>query len=101
MASSFVENDGSPTLETSPLPLALTISHIFDHPAREASLASPARGRVVPSSCPEGTPTDPDVQISRIRLLGTWARYVGRVCAGLGSGKRFTIRYIVAQERPR
>jgi hypothetical protein len=33
-----------------------------------------------------GAPTDPDVQISRIRLLRTWLRYVRAACDGVRSG---------------
>jgi len=29
-----------------------------------------------PPSAARGAPTDPDVRVSRIRLLGTWIRYV-------------------------
>ena len=43
-------------------------------------------GRVAPGDCSPGAPTDPDVQISRIRLFETRLRYAKRTAVGFRSG---------------
>jgi hypothetical protein len=43
-------------------------------------------GRVAPGRCLPGAPTDPDVQISRIRLFETRLRYATRTADGCRSG---------------
>jgi hypothetical protein len=49
---------------------------------------SPERpgGRVARRGLPRRAPTDPDVQVSRIRLFETRLRYAGRACFGVSSG---------------
>ena len=43
-------------------------------------------GRVAPGDHPPRAPTDPDVQVSRIRLFETRLRYAERARLGVGSG---------------
>ena len=45
-----------------------------------------AGGRVAPGRRLPGAPTDPDVQISRIRLFETRLRYTIRTAVGFRSG---------------
>jgi hypothetical protein len=56
--------------------------------------------RVAPGGFPPGAPTDPDVRISRIRLLRAWIRYVACrywwTMRGSGSGSRSRIAFILA-----
>jgi len=56
-------------------------------------------GRVAPARCLARAPTDPDVQISRIRLFGRRIRYVAYRCTmrGGGSEKRFSSESIAVQ----
>lgn len=57
-------------------------------------------GRVAPGNCSPEAPTEPDVQIARIRLFGPRLRYVtvaGRM-RGCGSGYRASSRSIPAQD---
>ena len=44
------------------------------------------RGRVAPGRRLPGAPTDPDVQISRIRLFGAQLRYAMWTALGIRSG---------------
>jgi len=46
--------------------------------------------RVAPGDCSPRAPTDPDVRVSRIRLLRAWVRYVPYrwTMRGSGRGKR-------------
>jgi hypothetical protein len=57
-------------------------------PERVGTLAHQLSGRVAPEDCAPEAPTDPDVQIFRIRLFGPRLRYAtmaGRM-RGSGSG---------------
>ena len=60
-----------------------------DRAERKESLkGDAARGRVAPGRCLPGAPTDPDVQISRIRLFETRLRYAPAIrssCVEMGS----------------
>ena len=53
-----------------------------------AAAGMPVVGRVAPGNCSPEAPTDPDVQISRIRLFGPRLRYVmvEKRMRGCGSG---------------
>ena len=66
------------------------------------ALADPARGWVALGGYPPRAPTDPDMQNSRIRLLGVGIRYGrGTPCMirGLASGYRARSRRYVSQVR--
>jgi hypothetical protein len=52
----------------------------------ESELRAVAGGRVAPERCRPEAPTDPDVQVSRIRLFETRLRYAGRARLGVSSG---------------
>ena len=45
-----------------------------------------ARGRVAPGRYRPGAPTDPDVRVSRIRLVEARVRYVAHFELAIGNG---------------
>jgi|SRR6516225_10433168 len=87
LRGSGTRSPGNPA--TAPLPdLTLSNRPAGSHSFLPIQGARHIRGRVAPEDYSSEAPTDPDVQIFRIRLFGSRFRYAtiaGRMC-GSGSG---------------